>query len=161
MTFFATEDRSRTAARGLVDLRSGVLCATRQLRDAASRRARGVLRATVLANHDRWCALDERRTARRRSVAPSASLDVASRFVPIPRPHRVLTSVATPRTIRRYTGKLGGAVYGCPDEAPRRRDGDRRASTSSARTRAARRRRRAALGHHRREPRGAHGRERQ
>ena len=43
-----------------------------------------------------------------------AVLEVASRYVPDPRPHTVFDEVATPKTIRRYTGKLGGAVYGSP-----------------------------------------------
>ena len=116
MTFFATEDRpAYRRPEDLVDVRSGVLCASDNY-TAREPRAEGVLRATVLANHDRWCALDEDAYRAAKERCADLALDAASRFVPDPRPHRILHDVATPRTIRRYTGKLGGAVYGCPEK---------------------------------------------
>jgi phytoene dehydrogenase-like protein len=76
--------------------------------------AEGILRVTVLANHDRWCALDEPEYRSAKDACADAALDAASRFAPDPRPYTTLHDVATPKTIRRYTGKLGGAVYGSP-----------------------------------------------
>ncbi len=114
MTFFSTEDRcAYRRPEGLVDVRSGVICASDNYaaREAATE---GILRVTVLANHDRWSALAEEEYRAAKETCTRATLDAASRFVPDPRPHTVLCDVATPRTIRRYTGKLGGAVYGSP-----------------------------------------------
>lgn len=116
MTFFATEDRpAYRRPEGLVDVASGVICASDNY-TAREPLKEGVLRVTVLANHDRWSALpeDEYKTAKEHSA--DLALDAASRFAPDPRPHRIFHDVATPRTIRRYTGKLGGAVYGCPEK---------------------------------------------
>jgi phytoene dehydrogenase-like protein len=114
MTFFSTRDRfDYRRPEDLVDARSGVICASDNYA-ARTPPAEGILRVTVLANHDRWCALgeDDYRAAKVRCAG--AALDAASRFAPDPRPHTILHDVATPRTIRRYTGKLGGAVYGSP-----------------------------------------------
>lgn len=116
MTFFSTEDRpAYRRPEGLVDVRSGVLCASDNYA-AREPLGEGVLRVTVLANHDRWSALDEEAYRAEKERCADLALDAASRFVPDPRPHRILHDVATPKTIRRYTGKLGGAVYGCPEK---------------------------------------------
>ena len=114
MTFFSTEDRlAYRRPESLVDARSGVICASDNYATAEPA-AEGILRVTVLANHSLWSALDDEAYRDAKLAASSAILDVASRFVPDPRPHTVLHEVATPKTIRRYTGKLGGAVYGSP-----------------------------------------------
>jgi phytoene dehydrogenase-like protein len=114
MTFFSTEDRlSYRRPEELVDVRSGVICASDNYASAAPT-SEGILRVTVLANHDRWCALDEAGYSAAKTSCAGAALDAAARFAPDPRPHTKLHDVATPKTIRRYTGKLGGAVYGSP-----------------------------------------------
>lgn len=114
MTFFSTEDRLHyRRPESLVDLRSGVLCASDNYASAEPA-TEGILRATVLANHEFWSALPEEDYRAAKIAASEAVLEVASKFVPDPRPHTVFDEVATPKTIRRYTGKLGGAVYGSP-----------------------------------------------
>jgi phytoene dehydrogenase-like protein len=116
MTFFSTSDRPPyRRPDALVDATSGVLCASDNYA-AREPLAEGIQRVTVLADHDRWTALDEEAYAREKERCEGLALDAASRFAPDPRPVRVLHDVATPRTIRRYTGKLGGAVYGCPEK---------------------------------------------
>jgi phytoene dehydrogenase-like protein len=116
MTFFSTEDRpAYRRPESLVDVRSGVICASDNYA-AQAPLSEGVLRVTVLANHDCWSALGEDAYAAEKERCADLALDAAARFAPDPRPHRVLHDVATPRTIRRYTGKLGGAVYGCPEK---------------------------------------------
>jgi phytoene dehydrogenase-like protein len=121
MTFFSTEDRfAYRRPEELVDPRSGVICASDNYASPAPPEE-GILRVTVLANHDRWCALGDEEYLAAKTVCADAALDAASRFAPDPRPHAVFHDVATPRTIRRYTGKLGGAVYGSPRK---RRGGD-------------------------------------
>ena len=116
MTFFSTSDRPPyRRPDALVDATSGVLCASDNYA-AKEPLAEGVQRVTVLANHDRWAALDDAAYAVEKARCEGLVLDVSARFAPDPRPRRVHRDVATPRTIRRYTGKLGGAVYGCPEK---------------------------------------------
>ena len=116
MTFFSTRDRFEyRRPEGLVDARSGVICASDNYRSREPS-AEGVLRATALANHDRWCRLSEEEYRAEKVRAADEILDAAARFAPDPRPHTVFHDVATPRTIRRYTGHLGGAVYGSPNK---------------------------------------------
>jgi len=118
MTFFSAEDRFEyRQPAGLVDPRSGVICASDNYA-ARSPMPEGVLRVTVLANHDAWTALSEPEYKAAKERCEADVLQAASRFAPDPRPHRVLGDVATPKTIRRYTGRLGGAVYGCPEKRP-------------------------------------------
>lgn len=114
ITFFSTtKSFSWRRPDGLIDTRSGVLCCSDNY--AASEPAKeGVLRVTSLANHDAWCALDDASYARAKSECESAMLDVAARFAHDPRPASVAHDMFTPRTIRFYTGHLGGTVYGSP-----------------------------------------------
>jgi len=114
MTFFCDAPRFEyRRPRELVDARSGVVCASDNYAcDEAP--AEGVLRVTVLADHDRWCALAEPEYRAAKQACAGLALDAAARHAPDPRPHALLHEIATPRTIRRYTGKLGGAVYGSP-----------------------------------------------
>jgi phytoene dehydrogenase-like protein len=121
MTFFSTGDHpAYRRPEDLVDARSGVICASDNYASQIPP-AEGILRVTVLANHDRWCALGDEEYRASKAACANDVLDVSSRFAPDPRPHTLLHDVATPRTIRRYTGKLGGAVYGSP---MKRRGGD-------------------------------------
>jgi phytoene dehydrogenase-like protein len=121
MTFFSSGDRFEyRRPEDLVDVRSGVICASDNYASVAPP-AEGILRVTVLANHDRWSALPEEAYRAAKVSCADAALEAASRFAPDPRPHTILHEVATPKTIRRYTGKLGGAVYGSPKK---RRGGD-------------------------------------
>jgi phytoene dehydrogenase-like protein len=114
MTFFSTEDRiAYRRPEDLVDSRSGVICASDNYASPEPP-VEGILRVTVLANHERWSALDDAAYREAKTAASGSILDTASRFAPDPRPHAILHEIATPTTIRRYTGKLGGAVYGSP-----------------------------------------------
>ena len=114
-TIFSMEGGQQAASRLLRRGVTGVICASDNYA-AQAPLSEGVLRVTVLANHDCWSALGEDAYAAEKERCADLALDAAARFAPDPRPHRVLHDVATPRTIRRYTGKLGGAVYGCPEK---------------------------------------------
>lgn len=104
-----------------VDTRSGVICIPNNFVYGDGRRLpEGLVRVTCLARHDRWAALPEvdyRAAKERWFGAVQAS---ARRFLPAPRgpvsPDAALvaTDMFTPRTITRFTGHLGGAIYGSP-----------------------------------------------
>jgi phytoene dehydrogenase-like protein len=98
---------------GLIAAGSGVVCCPTNYASAEVP-AEGAVRATVLANHERWAELpeDEYRAAKERES--ERLLDTAARFVPDPRPHAVFRDTFTPRTIERFTGHVNGAVYGSP-----------------------------------------------
>jgi phytoene dehydrogenase-like protein len=98
-----------------VDVRSGVVCVPNNFAFARPM-SDGCVRLTALANYDRWAQLSPEayREAKLRWHERLAAS--ATRFVPDFRPAVVATDTFTPTTIRRYTGHIGGAVYGCPEK---------------------------------------------
>jgi phytoene dehydrogenase-like protein len=120
ITFFVDGPELRyRRPEGLVDVSSGVVTTPNNY---AQREPlpEGCLRVTVLANHARWTALDEAAYREEKARALEAVLASAARFAFDPRPHTVAADAFTPRTIERYTGHFGGAVYGSPRKS---RDG--------------------------------------
>ena len=121
ITFFNTGRRFHwRRPDDLVDVRTGVVCCTDNYASATPS-SEGVVRVTSLANHDRWCELDEETYRARKIDCSAAILDVARHYGPDPRPHQVAHDMFTPRTIRKYTGHWNGTVYGSP---VKRRDGE-------------------------------------
>ncbi len=103
----------------LVDVRSGVICCPNNYQDH-EHLTEGLIRVTSMANYDRWAALDEPAYAEAKRDCHRRTIDRAVKFIPEFRDRVVFGDMFTPRTIRRYTGHLGGAVYGTP---AKRRDG--------------------------------------
>jgi phytoene dehydrogenase-like protein len=103
-----------------VDVRSGVICIPNNFRypDGVAL-PEGLLRVTCLANHDSWVGRNEDDyQADKRRWFPEV-LKSAARFLPpgaeaAATAATVATDMFTPRTITKYTGHLGGAVYGSP-----------------------------------------------
>lgn len=100
------------------DVRTGVICSpnnylysgeNEQLED-------GVIRLTTIADFDRWASLDEQEYLRKKMWWYDRSVASAVRFIPDFRSHVVDTDVFTPKTIRRFTSHVGGAVYGAPEK---------------------------------------------
>ncbi len=127
IVFFCDSERfSYRSPDGLVDPSSGVVCIPNNYDYGSDRRLdEGWLRVTALASHDAWCALPEdeyrarkdewfarlNRTARRHlPPVDEAAHDGAL----------VSTDMFTPRTVRKFTGHVGGAIYG---STVKRRDG--------------------------------------
>jgi phytoene dehydrogenase-like protein len=78
------------------------------------------VRVTCPANYEHWTGLAETDYASEKERAVEAMLACAETFSFAIRPHTVFRDSFTPRTIERYTGHRGGAVYGSPRKA---RDG--------------------------------------
>jgi len=104
-----------------VDTRSGVICIPNNFDFGPERRLpEGLFRCTCLAGYDQWTALPEEsyRAEKKRWFAEIQQS--ALRFLPpLPEPGAlaratVATDMFTPRTITRFTGRLGGAIYGSP-----------------------------------------------
>jgi phytoene dehydrogenase-like protein len=125
--FFCDEERfNYQSPKSLVDPKSGVICIPNNYNYGSDRHLdEGWLRVTALANHDEWCRLPEEQYLAQKAVWLNQLNRVA-------RSHlssisdavhdAALTSsdVFTPRTVRKFTGHLNGAIYGSPIK---RRDG--------------------------------------
>lgn len=107
----------------LADARSGVICLPNNFDFPAGQSLpEGLFRCTCLANHDAWAALPE---AEYRAAKARVYGDIqrsALRFLPaLPEPDAlakatIATDMFTPKTIVRFTGHLGGAIYGSPQK---------------------------------------------
>ncbi|MEY4086694.1 MAG: hypothetical protein RLZZ405_882 [Verrucomicrobiota bacterium] len=110
----------------LVDPRSGVICIPNNYRYGEGRTLdEGWLRVTALANHDAWCRLPEAEYQAEKQAWCGRLNRVARAHLPTiadAAHDAALTStdVFTPRTVRKFTGHLNGAIYG---STVKRRDG--------------------------------------
>lgn len=121
VTFFNASERfAYRRPDGLADDASGVICSPNNYA-ASEPLAEGFVRVTLLANATEWAALAPGEYAAEKARWSERALDAASRFVPDPRPFEKDRDSFTPCTIERFTGHLGGAVYGSPTK---RLDGD-------------------------------------
>ena len=78
------------------------------------------MRICVLANYDRWAALDADAYRAAKADCHQRMVAAAVRFVPDFRRSVIDTDLFTPLTIHRFTGHADGAVYG---SAQKSRDG--------------------------------------
>ena len=125
--FFCDAERfTYRAPTELVDPCSGVICIPNNYQYGPGRTLdEGWLRVTALANHDAWCALPEADYQAQKAAWCTQLNRVARAHLPAIAPavhDAALTStdVFTPRTVRKFTGHLNGAIYGSP---VKRRDG--------------------------------------
>jgi phytoene dehydrogenase-like protein len=99
----------------LCDVRSGVVCSPNNFAYEEPLDG-GAMRVTVLANFDRWRALDEKTYQLEKLRWYDRIAESAVRFVPDYRARVIDTDMFTPTTIVRYTGHDNGAVYGAPQK---------------------------------------------
>jgi phytoene dehydrogenase-like protein len=95
-----------------VDARSGVLCCPTNYQ--GNEQDAPHWRVTVLANADTWKGLPDGSYALEKQRSAAQALDAVASFGADVRGHVTYQDVFTPRTIERFTGHLGGAVYGAP-----------------------------------------------
>lgn len=107
---------------GPVDARSGVICLPNNFAypDGADL-PEGLFRCTCLANYDHWTGLPGEAAYQAEKQRWYGEIQrSALRFLPpLPAPDAlgrttVATDMFTPRTITKFTGHLGGAIYGSP-----------------------------------------------
>ena len=116
IVFFNTEDRlvyAPPAPGEPVDLRSGVICCPDNYASEEPL-PEGLFRLTLLARHDLWTGYDEDTYVAQKERIWDEAHAVAARFSFDARPHKVYVDGFTPRTVQKFTGHLGGAVYGSP-----------------------------------------------
>lgn len=127
IVFFSREERAQYACpKEPVDVNSGVICfPNNYLYEAGAELDEGWYRVTALADYRYWSALDgtayeeakeqwfARLCASAQACLPAVKEAELAR-------HVVARDMFTPRTVERFTGHVGGAIYGSPKK---RRDG--------------------------------------
>ncbi|MEC7274509.1 MAG: FAD-dependent oxidoreductase [Verrucomicrobiota bacterium] len=103
----------------LVDPTSGVICFPNNYRYGQGRQLdEGFLRVTAMANHDKWCALPEKEYLDKKSYwydqLQKVTLDLLPKSELDLKKHIIARDMFTPRTVRKYTGHLNGAIYWAP-----------------------------------------------
>ncbi len=106
---------------GLADARSGVICLPNNFDFPLGQSLpEGLFRCTCLANHDAWASLAEPEYRAAKERVYGEIQRSALRFMPgLPASDAlaratIATDMFTPKTIVRYTGHFGGAIYGSP-----------------------------------------------
>lgn len=104
---------------GQVDTRSGVICIPNNFDYGGDRvLPEGIFRVTCLANYEQWAHLPEETYRADKTRWFAAVQRSARRFLPALASDDALTAATvttdmfTPRTITKFTGHLGGAIYG-------------------------------------------------
>ncbi|GAB5560079.1 MAG: NAD(P)/FAD-dependent oxidoreductase [Synoicihabitans sp.] len=121
IVFFNDSDRFHyEAAREQVDPRSGVICFPNNFSYEDGRELdEGVFRCTCLANYDAWKTLPEPEYQAAKTAWYGRIQQSARRFLPgvdsdVLAKATIATDMFTPRTVEKFTGHLGGAIYGSP-----------------------------------------------
>ncbi len=118
--FFNDSDKLhwRRPADELCDVRTGVICSPNNFAYAPDdgQFTEGMVRVTCLADYDRWKGLGEEDYRLEKLRWYDRVTASAVRFMPDFRSRVIETDMFTPTTIVRYTGHVGGAIYGAPDK---------------------------------------------
>lgn len=101
-----------------IDLRSGVICLPNNFQYGDRQLDEGLVRVTCLANHDTWCGYSQEQyeLAKREwferiqksilPMMPQATRGYDSELI--------ATDMFTPRTVKKFTRRARGAIYGSP-----------------------------------------------
>ncbi len=119
LIFFAiTPEAEHRCPKDLVDCRRGVMCLPGNFsyETDGDPQLSKLVRITVLANPERWDELTPPEYEQRKTqVSQQIFREVFGRLFTV-EPAVEFLEVATPRTIRSYTGRLRGAIYGSPEK---------------------------------------------
>lgn len=97
------------------DIRSGIICSPNNFEYPEGQELEeGYLRITALANPDYWLNLPDEEYYPAKEAWTQKMLAAAGPHLPDFAAHVVDVDVFTPRTIKKFTGHLQGAVYGAP-----------------------------------------------
>ena len=97
----------------LSDFSSAVFCLPNNY--AQDNDGYGTIRVTYMANYDDWKSLDKKSYKEHKHEVANKAFDLSKKFLSgIETPF--FSDTFSPTTIERYTGHLGGAVYGSPDK---------------------------------------------
>ncbi|MEW4489783.1 NAD(P)/FAD-dependent oxidoreductase [Thalassoglobus sp. JC818] len=97
------------------DVRSGIICSPNNFAyEDGQQLEDGFIRMTALANPDYWCSVGDEEYVTAKKEWADRMVDSAMAHIPDFRDHVVDVDIFTPRTIKRFTGHVRGAVYGAP-----------------------------------------------
>lgn len=102
-----------------VDTQSGVICFPNNYDFGGPRMNEGMLRVTALASYDKWTAASPDEYERMKESCAERMLGKALSILPngagaLKRTALTFRDTFTPRTIEKFTGHIGGGVYGSP-----------------------------------------------
>jgi phytoene dehydrogenase-like protein len=102
-----------------LDLRSGIICSPNNFQYPDGRELEeGLLRITSLSNPQYWMQLPDDEYYGQKEVWGARMVESATAHIPDFAGHIVETDIFTPRTVRKFTGHINGAVYGAPRKVP-------------------------------------------
>ena len=97
------------------DIRSGIICSPNNFHYPDDKQlADGFIRITALANPEYWSNLSDEDYYPAKQLWCDRMVESALGHLPDFRSHVIDTDIFTPRTIKKFTGHLQGAVYGAP-----------------------------------------------
>jgi phytoene dehydrogenase-like protein len=115
IVFFSTRPRfNYRVPDELIDPASGVLCCPDNFEYPHSPGEEGMLRLTSLANFRLWDGLKRSDYVQAKKEQRARALETLFTFFPDFRDSVLFLDSFTPKTIKKYTGHLNGAVYGAP-----------------------------------------------
>ncbi len=101
----------------IVDYSSGVLCCPNNFQYEKPL-AEIMLRVTNMANSDIWHSLSAEDYKNQKEAVLAKTQNIIKRFVPAFSGEDVkFYDIFTPKTVKRFTGHINGAVYGTPDKS--------------------------------------------
>ena len=119
IVFFSNQDNFfYDCPEDIVDTSGGILCFPNNYAyEDGQQLDEGFLRITALANYHGWAAMSEEKYLGQKAVWSDRLLDGALKILPsvsrIDLERSTLaTDMFTPRTVKKYTGHLAGAIYG-------------------------------------------------
>jgi phytoene dehydrogenase-like protein len=116
IAFYSSSDRfGYRKPHDLVDVSSAVVCCPNNFQ-FENPLPEAMIRVTNLANFELWNKLSEEEYEAQKAAWLRTTLEEVVKFVPDFRNFIVFTDVFTPKTIRRFTGHINGAVYGSPNK---------------------------------------------
>jgi phytoene dehydrogenase-like protein len=95
----------------LIDEKSGVICCPNNFAFDAPLNE-NMIRITNIANSDLWDKYDDDEYVRKKDECMQLSLDEAGRYVKDFKDNIIFKDSFTPKTIKKYTSHINGAVYG-------------------------------------------------
>jgi phytoene dehydrogenase-like protein len=114
IVFFSTQPRfDYKVPDEMINISTGVLCCSNNF-DYPEPMKEGLIRLTNLANFAQWDTLPRKDYIAAKKHWRDRALESVFTFFPDFRDNVVFLDSFTPKTIKKYTGHLNGAVYGSP-----------------------------------------------
>ena len=114
IVFFSTQPQfDYKVPNDMINPTTGVLCCSNNFNYPEPMKE-GLIRLTNLANFSQWDTLSRKDYIAAKKYCRTEALEAVFTFFPDFRNNMVFLDSFTPKTIKKYTGHLNGAVYGSP-----------------------------------------------